>query len=97
MTVPDGSGAFRQHLLPGVGVLSLSGLIDRLQRDVLTLTTLPHIRLGLVEEFTGERHQRSHEIQPDLLADHYRAVERASVDSSVNSSLKHCCVTSIGR
>ena len=37
MTVPDGSGAFRPHLLPGVGVLSLSGSIDRPQRDVLAL------------------------------------------------------------
>ena len=51
MTVPDGSGAFRQHLLPGVGVLSLSGSIDRFLRDVLALMVLPHIRIGPAEGF----------------------------------------------
>jgi hypothetical protein len=49
MTVPDASGAFRQHLLPGVGILSLSGSIDRFLRDVLAQMVLPHIRIGPAE------------------------------------------------
>ena len=95
--MPDGSGTFRQHLLPGVVVSWPSGSIDQAQRGVLAPIVLWHIRIGPVEEFAGGQQQRSYELKPDLLADHYRAVERASVGGSVNSSLKHCCVASIGR
>ena len=97
MTVPDASGAFRQHLLPGVGTLSLSGSIDRFLRDVLAQMVLPHIRIGPVEEFAGRRQQRLYELEPDLFADHYRSVKRATGRSiSVDGPVKHGCVTAVG-
>jgi hypothetical protein len=65
MSGPDASGAFRQHLLPSVVALSLSGSIAQPQRDVLALVVLsyvrirPDVRIGLVEGFAGE-------LQPEL-------------------------------
>ena len=95
--MPDGSGAFRPHLLPGVGVLSLSGSIDRPQRGVLTLVVLGHIRIGPVVEFAGGRQQGFYGREPGLFADHYRSVKSATGASiSVDGPVKHGCVTAVG-
>lgn len=63
--MPDGSGAFRPHLLPGVGVLSLSGSIDRPQRGVLALVVLRYVRIGPDEEFACSGSEAS-EREPHL-------------------------------
>ena len=97
MSVPDASGALRQHLLPGVGVLSVSGSIDQSPRGVLAPIVLWHIRIGPVVEFAGGRQQRSYGLEPGLFADHYRSVKRTTGASiSVDGPVKHGCVTAVG-
>jgi hypothetical protein len=84
MTVPYASGAFRPHLLPGVGGLSLSGSIDRPQQDVLAQIVLPHIRIGPVEGFAGGCQPKPSEREPQLFANLWSSkddlAEQALVD-----------------
>jgi hypothetical protein len=82
--VPEGSRTFRQHLLPSVVALSLSGSIAQPQRDVLAVLVLPHIRIGPVEGFAGGCQPKPSEREPQLFANLWSSkddlAEQALVD-----------------